>query len=193
MIGSRTITLRFPVNWLVAIVIFAIAFVLVYILGPERWHPFVIFGTSVAGGSAALIAAANALDARVSGVQQARITAALGFIASWLNPHFFHAKTSGRQILNWFKEHPNGREQLQYVDADPTLRANLSDVLNVFEALAIAIDVGMIDEEVAKRFFRSIVREWWHQTESYIKARRAERDNTRLFKEFEWLFERWKT
>ena len=56
----------------------------------------------------------------------------------------------------------------------------------------IAAENNIIDGEIAKQFFRSIVVEYWHATEAYIKKRRAERGNTRLYCEFEKLYFLWK-
>ena len=70
--------------------------------------------------------------------------------------------------------------------------ANLIDVLNLIEAMAIAVETTIADEEILKRFFRSIVLEYWHITGPFIEARRAEVNNPRLFLETEWLFQRWK-
>lgn len=67
---------------------------------------------------------------------------------------------------------------------------NLLDLLNLFEVLAIAIKMNLADEEICKMFFRTIVGRYWHLGEGYIRKRRAERENSRLFQEMEWLANR---
>jgi hypothetical protein len=56
----------------------------------------------------------------------------------------------------------------------------------------VAIANGIADEPMLKQFFRSIAVEYWHATEGYVKKRRVERGNTRLYCEFEKLYNQWK-
>jgi hypothetical protein len=63
--------------------------------------------------------------------------------------------------------------------------------MNFYEVLSVAIQNDMTEEEVAKRLFRSLVNECWHSAEAFVKKRRAERNNSRLLAELEWLFKRW--
>ncbi len=192
MIGSRKVTLQFSLNWLICVCLVALGLILAFIFGPERWRPILVFTAAILGGSGALIAAINALDSRVAKVEQARRATALDFVHKWNDPQFFHAKKSGREILRALREQETVEDQKRYLEEDPTRLANLFDVLNLFEGMSIAIQTNIADEEAAKRFFRSLVIEYWHITEGFIKARRAERQNVRLLQEFEWLFSQWK-
>lgn len=193
MVGSRNITLQFSVNWLASIMVLAVVLVLLFIFGPATWRPILIFTAPVLGGAGALIVAFNAVESRTAQVQQAKKAAALEFNLRWLDPALFHAKKNGRQIVKYFKDHPHVEEQKRYLDAEPVLLANLLDVLNIFEAMSIAVQMEMADEEILKRAFRSLVVEYWHVTGDFVKGRRAERQNARLFQDLEWLFNRWKT
>ena len=84
-------------------------------------------------------------------------------------------------------------DQMKVVQEDATKRANLMDMLNFFEALGVAIRGGVVDEDTAKLFFRTIVMDYWNGAEAFIKKRRAERTNARLSCELEWLHDRWKS
>ncbi len=192
MIGSRRITLQFSVNWLVGISGAAIGLILVFIFAPDSWRPALIFTAAVLGGTGALVTAVNALDARAIAVEHAKMARAFDFIQRWNDPQFFYAKKNGREILAEFKKRLTVEAQKAYLQEDPTRLANLLDVLNVFEALSTAIQIRIADEQAAKRFFRSILLEYWHTTESFVKSRRTERLNPRMLQEMEWLFNQWK-
>lgn len=191
MIGSQEITIRFRVNWLITVAVVAVVLIGAFVLVADNWRPQLIFAVSVLAGSAALIAAINALDSRYAQLRQAKATAALEYVHRWTEPHFFHAKKSGRETLQAIKGKAS-EEQHSYLDQDPMRLANLIEVLNFFESMGIAIDTGIAEEEVAKRFFRSILLEYWNGAETFIKKRRAERNNARLSQETERLYERWK-
>lgn len=191
MVGSQEINLKLKVNWLILILLIAAGLIGAYYSYPAQ-RQSLIFVASVLAGAAALIAAVNALDSRYAQLKQARSTSALDFINRWNDPQFFHAKKNGREICKALKEQKTVEDQKAYLEEDPAHQANLFDVVNVFECLSIAIQSQIADEDTAKRFFRSIVIEYWHASEEYTKKRRAERGNPRLLQEFEWLFSRWK-
>lgn len=189
----RELTLRFSVNWLLLIVILAAALIVGFAVLGDRWRPLLVFAASVIAGASALLTAANALDARLAQLQQDRARVAVEFICRWNDPTFFYAKRSGRETLAKLRTLKTPEEKLAYVEEDPTRLANLLDMLNFFECLSIAVQTGVAEEDTARRFFRSISVEYWHAVEDFVRKRRAERQNTRLSQEMEWLFNRWKT
>jgi len=190
LIGSRKVTFSIALNWLVAIGVGAVGLIALYILMPS-WRTELLFIAPVLGGSAALVAAFNAIDSRAAQGRHSRKTISLEFVHCWLAPTLHHAKKNSREIVNYLRDHPQVEEQKKYLTEDPTRLANLFDVLNIFEAMSITVQQEMADEEVLKLFFRSLVVEYWHASVSFVKARRAERQNVRLLKEVEWLFNRW--
>ncbi len=176
-IGSKTIALRIPVNWLYGIVVLVIALILAFIFvpNPTTWRPVLVFGAAVIAGAAGLTTAINNVDQRGAAAtkaaqqaQEGRVAAALDFFYRWNDPTFFYCKRSGREIREAFKTR-SVDEQLVHLKEDSTRLANLFDLLNTFEALHIAIDKAVIDEDTARRFFRSIVIEYWHQTNDVIQ------------------------
>lgn len=198
-IGSKTISLKIPVNWLWGVVLLAAGLIVAFILVPDRLRPDLVFSAAVIAGAAGLTTALNNIDIRASqtekaaqSAKEARVAASLDFIYRWIHPHFFHCKKNGRETLRYFKEHQSPEAQAAYLKEDPTRHANLIDVLNTFEALSIAIEMQAADEETARRFFRSVVLEYWHLSEDMLKRSRAEHGNARLYREFEALYQRWK-
>lgn len=198
MIGSKRIDFSIELNWLVAIGVVAVGLIVAFIVQPT-WRPVLLFVAPVLGGSAALIAAFNALETRQVQSDQAaksalatRRATSMNFVHAWMNPAFFHAKKNGRLLLKEFQSNPTAQQQKQYLDTNPDHQANLFDLLNMFEALGLAVRCEVCDEELLKGYFRSVLIEYWHAAEGYIKMRRAERQNARLLQEMEWLFGRWK-
>ncbi len=190
MIGSRKVTLQFSVNWLLGICGVAILLIVAYVLWPT-WRSILVFATPVLGGAGVLIAALNALDSRISQLQQSRQAVALDFILRWLSSEFHNAKKTSRDVMKYFREHPGVGDQKQYLEADADRFAQATDVLNLFEAMAIAVRTEMADASIVYRFFRSYALAYWHVMKGVIEARRAEKENTRLYQEYEWLFGQW--
>jgi hypothetical protein len=192
MLGSKKVALTVSLNWLLLIFVVAVTLIALYIFGPSPWKPALVFSAAVLAAASTLANAANGLDSRGSAAAQARVVAAMSYIDRWNSPQFFHCKKNGRAVIDYFKEHPHVGDQIAYLDQNPDAKGNLIDVLNQFEALEIGIRRKVVDEETAKEFFRSVVIQYWNTTEAYTKYRRAERNNARLQKEFEALYERWK-
>lgn len=189
--GKKEITLKFSMNWLILIPVIGLGLVVAFIW-LEQHRPILIFTTAVLAGTAALLAAVNAVDARRSKTAQSRKVAALEYIHRWTDPTFHHAKKNGREMMREFATKKTDEEKRVYLEGDATKLGNLIDVLNVFESMSVALQEEIIDELVIKRFFRSMVLQYWHCSEQFIKTRRSERSNSRIFCELEYLFNRWK-
>lgn len=197
VVASKTLAFTIPSftipwGWLLVIFAASIALIALFIWGPAKWHEALIFAASVFASAALLLSAADALDARGSREQQAQKEAAMRFIDNWNSPQFYHCKKNGRTVQAYFKTHPAIGDQLAYLTGEPELHANLMDVLNHFESLAIGIANRMVDDELAEEFFCSMALRYWQHSAAYIENRRAEQNNARLYVNFGALFERWK-
>lgn len=189
----------FSLNWLLAIFVLAIALITAFIYGPDRWHTNLVFAGAILAATAGVANAGNALDLRGQTLASAdaaalhvRICASLAFIHAWNSPAFYHSKKNGRAVLAHFKTEPTIEKQLQYLENNAMHLANIIDVFNTFEAMEIAIAKKVVDEDTVKQFFRGVVINYWHLTEAVIKSRRADKNNPRLYCEFEKLYQRWK-
>jgi hypothetical protein len=191
-IGQKRVGFSVPLNWLIAIPVLGVALIVGFWFVPDGWHPMFVFSAAVVGGCAALITATNAVDSRSSAAERERKTTALAMVREWNHPLFYQARSTGSAVMKHFRDNPHINDQKQFLTQDPRRSSNLIDVLNVFESLAVAIKCELADEGTAKMFFRSLVLLYWNGAETWIKARRAERDNTRLYQEMQWLFNRWK-
>lgn len=66
------------------------------------------------------------------------------------------------------------------------------DILNNYEFMAAGIHEGAFDEEIFKRMKCSLIIKDWEILEVYIVALRRREERPKLFKELEWLANRWK-
>jgi len=93
--------------------------------------------------------------------------------------------------MEFFRQNPGVVDQKKHLNEDANRFAGATDVLNLFETMSIAIQTEMAEETILFRFFRSYALGYWHVMEAVIKARRAEKENSRLYQEYEWLFAHW--
>lgn len=199
-LGKKKFTFEYSVNWLWLIPLIGVVLIVAFIVVPASVKPALIFGTAVAAGVAALLTAVNNVDARVSAAESKqieskhlRVCAALAFCEKWNSPDFFATKQNGREVIKKFRSTPRVEDHLGFLESDAARFGSLTDILNFFEAMSIARKQGVICDETARYFFRSILIEYWHSAEHVIKKRRAERSNARLYREFEELYNAWKT
>ena len=191
MIGKKKISLTVSVNWL--IITGSISVVLIFLFALlDNHRPLFTFSMAVLAGAAAYIVAINAIDARRAETELSRKLAALEYIHKWNDPLFADTKNNCRETIKEFSGFKNGIEKKEFLDSDTAKLGNLIDVLNLFESMSIAIDEGIANEDVARRFFRSIVFQYWNNSADFIIARRIEVNNARFFNELESLYERWK-
>ena len=69
---------------------------------------------------------------------------------------------------------------------------NIRKVLNIHELTAVAIEEGVIDERVFRRWFNSTVISDYQATREFVKAARQTYNNPNGFCEFERLAKRWR-
>ncbi len=189
--GRKKITLTFSVNWLIAISLIGVTLVIAYALSPEATRKVLVFAASVIAGIAGLFAAANAIDARLAAVDLGRKAAALTFFERWNDPKSYHRKIGARKGLKAIENLNQNSEFTAYEEKNPDDYQNILDLLNFFEELAVAIRLGLADEEVVKRGFRGPITRTWHRTKKFVESRRSERNNARIWQELEWLSQRW--
>lgn len=102
--------------------------------------------------------------------------------------------TENRQILTKVLSMSHGRE----FDADELLREDeefrqsVYSALNYCEFLAIGIYQGVLDEEMVKTTFGSLITAVYLHFERFIKERRMHTNNPETFRYFSQLVEKWR-
>jgi Domain of unknown function (DUF4760) len=197
MLGKLTLNVQLSIDWLRLIILLGLLSIVAYVLLPNSQSDLG-YAVAVLGGIGILITAINDIEVRKEALQQNKealqqnkLKAALDFVHEWNNPLFFHAKSNGRETLRKFKE--KGETDQEFLKAKPDHLGNLIDIMNFLELLSVSIQMGESDEPAIKRFFRGILIEYWQHAEHWVRGRRAEKTNPRLFCEAEWLYDRWKS
>lgn len=202
--NSRT-AFSFTVSITVGVLsaIAAVVLVFAFWMWPTQ-RAAIAFAAGCFGGAAAVAAAVYAgrsleLSARQqkASLEESKRLAALRYIDQWNSPHFFHGKKAFRKIMRQIGADQTAdrvqvvRSALAETGDQDTAEANLLEVLNFLEGLALGVRVGAVDHETAGDFFKTIVRRAYEHLEDWIKERRREA-GPRVFQELEELYRRWK-
>ena len=159
-----------------------------------------IFTASALGFLTGIVTLLARLHQNEQQLEQARCTAALGFVRQWTDPNFYEARRKGRAIYEELKATQRNTEN-QTEGQNSILQelrqqngekwSNFVDIANFFEALGIAVHRQQVDNQIITDFFRWIIVGYWNAFKTVIEVRRAERDNARLFRWFEELYKRY--
>lgn len=76
---------------------------------------------------------------------------------------------------------------------NPEENQAILDVLNNYEFMASGIKEGAFDEDIYKRMKCSLIINDWKKLDLYVFALRKKEKRDKLFSEFQWLAEKWKT
>ncbi len=187
----------------VASAIIALGLVISFWMWPSQ-RELIVFAAGCFGGAAAVTAAVYAgrsleLSARQqkARLEEEKRLAALRFVEQWNSPHFFHGKKTWRLLMRRIvaDQTPDRVQAVRKAFGDSgdqdVAEANLLEVLNFFEGLALGVRIGAVDGETAEDFFRTIVRRTYEHLDEWIKERRRE-GGPRVYQELEGLYERWK-
>lgn len=195
---SRTIWIPLPITIGVVSSALVVVFSLCFILLPV-YRAEITFLAASAGAAGAITGAFYVGQGLRLSTEAAQTQMALHYIELWNSPHFFHAKRAFGKLMRRVVADQGG-DRLQVVkdalqgegDQGDQNFANLIEVLNLLEGLALATRVGAANEQIAGDFFKTIVRRAYEYLEDWIKERRRE-VGPRAYRELEGLYGRWRT
>lgn len=198
MLGRRVI-LTIPWGVGLLLLLFAVGLTLWFAFVPMH-RPIVIFIGSAAIAAGIFLDAANSIQirhdqqelARAQG-RETKVAAALQLIRLWADPALFPVKSTAMLVIREFGDRRSIDDQLRFLEenADKGYLDAVIETMNFFELLGLAVDTGLADEEIVKRYFRALTVHVWGRLNSYVAWRQGESNNPRLFSEFEGLFARW--
>ena len=190
------LTITLPPKLIFTMLIVWGAFVAAFIFLPT-YRPAIIFGASSLGGLSALAGAFYLARGLIVTAQQQEdamrrkeVENALQCLERWNNPQFHHVKIAAGKVIEILEKQDAGAVATQ-VTGDATFRSNVTDVINFFEEMAIAIYSNIADEDTLKRGFRGLVHLYWMALQDFAEQRRQRFSNPRIFIEFENLHKRW--
>lgn len=170
---------------------------------PEQYRGTVIFfGASLAAAgqiAAAFYAArtlqhsltveSRRLDVEEKDAKRELEDAAYGYAARWTDASMFHIRKDSQDIIEMGMKELAGCTK--YIEEDVNRKANIRNLLNFIEELAVAVHTERADEAVAKRLFCGIVLNIWNVCEEWAKIQRAARARPQLWIETEKLHQVW--
>ncbi len=194
---NKTIWIPLPITIGVVSFLLVVAFSVCFIFLPA-YRAEITFLAASAGAAGAITGAFYVGEGLRLSTEAARTETTLHYIELWNSPHFFHAKRAFGRLMRRVVADQRA-DRLQVVrdalgdgEQGEQNAANLTEALNLLEALALAIRIGAANEEVAGDFFKTIVRRAYEYLQEWIKERRRE-VGPRVYRELEGLYGKWPT
>jgi len=189
------INLRIPVTvgalGLTASILFTSLF---HIFTEEQRKPLV-FLTTLLGTSAGITSAFYVGQSIKLNAESKKLDTTTSYISRWSNPSF----DSTRKAVYQVQEKLKGKEAQEHseiiqkeLDSNLDLRLSIIDALNFLEEVALCVEIGIINEDVTYKYYRSIVRTYCETFNLWIGKLRHDKENTELFKKLTDLGARWK-
>jgi hypothetical protein len=197
MVKKRGITfrisLRFGPLMLYTLVIAAIATALAiwYAKSNVADRQVIAYGSSLFGAmialSGLLYTAQNLRDAN----EEKRSIAAARFVERWNAPEFFEVKSKWRKLQEEM-ETLSPEQRANALDQNLEKRTTVVEMFNFMEEMAVAINTSSVDEELLRRFFKTIVTRYYEDYETWIRHHREHRRAPRFCCELEIVAPKWK-
>ena len=200
---STLFSLSFTVQIGIALALAVFAFTAMYwFAGDNSRSVIIFFGAAVAAAgqiAAAFYAGrtlrlANNIEERRLAVEE-RVEKVLqkntvfDFAARWNDASMVDIRIAFQEILT------KGAQEKSiipgYIDADPKRKANVGNLLNFLDVMALSVTTLRSDEEIAKRVFCGVVFNTWSVTRDWVHHQRTARGRPQLWIELETLHKRW--
>ena len=130
--------------------------------------PVIAYGSSLFGAmialSGLLYTAQNIRDAN----EEKRSIAAARFVERWNAPQFFDVKSTWRQLQEEMDQ-MTPEQRSNALDQNLEKRTTVVEMFNFMEEMAVAINTSWVDEELLRRFFKTIVTRYYDDYEYWIR------------------------
>ncbi len=176
----------------------AVALVAVAALGLYVWFKpardelrFAVGAFATAGGIAAAYYIGNGL--RIA-AETERLSRTFSYPARFGAPDWTESRNAlGRVLSKCLGKHETERLNIlqEAIEDDENLSRHIVGVLNLLEELALAINLGLVDEAILERFYRTTVLRTYGLLAPWIRDRRDEHDAPRIWRELETLYGTW--
>jgi Domain of unknown function (DUF4760) len=169
----------------------------------DNWRSIIIFfgaATLAAGQIAVAFYAARTLR-QAADVEEKRLAVSIGhektlketigyeFASRWTDASMFHIRKAFQEVLE--KGMREKDKASDFIDEDVGRRANVGNLLNFLENMALSVNSERCDDQVAKKLFCGIVINCWGVTNGWIAHQRVSRGRPQLWIELETLHKRW--
>jgi hypothetical protein len=125
----------------------------------------------------------------------------LAYIERWSDPAFDSIRRAVIEVNHQLESAKKTNSDLDAVDfinnlmdSDNTLRLSVNDALNLLEDVSSSVELGIVDEVILQRFYRSIMLRHYDTFNVWIvklRSNNGSNHNQRVFRSFTNLCERW--
>lgn len=162
-----------------------------YAQADANTRSIIAYGSSLLGAMIALCTLLyTAQNIRRSNEEKLSV-AASKFMERWNAPSYFDLKTRWRVLREELEPLSPEQRSIQ-LSSDSSKRTTAVEILNFLEEMAVAIHTRSVDEELLKRFFRSIVIRHWDIYEYWIRQHRKKPQSERFCIELEKVVDSWR-
>lgn len=190
--------IRFSIGWSSVLVIVVSLSGWVY-ADHQAWRSTMNFlGVGFAMAAAVLSAAyvgrglKITVDQREESLRSEKIARAFIYVDAWDHPSLSRTKHIVRSLVDAIGTNKTNAQKIKEdLDADKEMETAVLDVLNFVEGFCLASNRGVADDETLRLCFKYILASYWFTFETFINARRAEKNRPHLYAELEAVVRRW--
>jgi hypothetical protein len=193
-IGQFTISISLRIGLISFFAAFVITLLFYNVKNKDDRDSLTFFVTALAT-SAGITSAVYALRSIKQNAESQIIDRTLTYIQRWNNPEYLPVRKTAQEIHQLLHKQPPGEQAkflLDYLDKNPAIRQEITNVLNFLEEMSLCIKNKIIKEELLLDFYKGIVKTYYEDFHVYITEKRRERDNPNIYIALTNLYERWK-
>lgn len=116
------------------------------------------------------------------------VAAALAFSPLWNDPRRAKQREAWRALIRQCRETSSAEGKITLFNAGDDSRSLTYDVLNFFEHMSDSVRREHADFDTISATFGDMVKEYWGQSEAYVKRLRTNENIFALYEQLEWLF-----
>jgi len=198
-VANVSVNVKVPITIQVCTIGFVALVIGLYYFAPKDKKQDVAFGTAVIASASGLYAAFYAGRALNSNLDSKRIDRTMECASQWHSLDFSNSKKLTRQIAQEVIKIPESEPDRrcekvkELVKIDPKSETAIRDILNFFEQLAVFVEKGVVDEELLKDFYLTIIVRHYQVFEPWIEEKQKNQglQSKRLYKSLCELSKKW--
>lgn len=187
---------------LIIFICFQIAAILVYLYSGARGNTreILVFGSIALAVSvilAILISLAQSINQLMEAIKvgndNSKLDRTINYIARWNSNEISESRKNVLILMRKLKS-VSGSDYhliLDSLDEEADIREDLTLILNFFEEMSIGVELGMLNEDLLRRFYKSIIFDFYIILSPYIETHRQALRNPNIFSSFTYLARKW--
>jgi hypothetical protein len=194
---DQIVKVKFPITVSVLVGVMILILTVAYWLSTNKLDETIIFFTSASAAGAAIVTTYFAgktlqsiLNTRIEDLRRSRVECAMSFGQRWNDPSMIKVRRV-ISTINRMKADGKSPKKIKKYANKRTIEIN--QILNFWEEVALNIETGLADKELARMQFSGLVKTVWEALDKYVEAHRAARQRGgKPFAKIEALYKEWK-